>query len=689
MMVKDEEKNIRRCLESLKPLIDSNIAELIIVDTGSCDKTAEIADEYTSKLYYHEWNNDFSAMRNITISYASGEWIFIIDADEVLEKPEELINLFSDDDLSKYNTVVLQIGNINSRKSKSDIAFNPSPRIFRNDGSFKYVGTVHNQPVFNSPLYYTDIAIKHYGYILSDRVLMDKKFKRTKTLLINELKKDPANIYYQYQLGVTYDMHGDTLKALEEFRKAYRLLKDMKKSEKASRIFVYGAYARCANNSKRYQEAIDVCKEGITLREEFIDFYYILGASFWAIGSINQAVNSFLKYIELVKNKNNLEISKDMSVIFYNIDEVSQSNACTLLCQCYADLGEYEKAEIYTEGIKDENSKTLLTVKILLNLGQFDRLKEFYINSLDSDSVKDISISCIEENIKTLDEKQRNKLREVFSSVGNTYGVFNRIKLLDGSEKEKAVDEFLKSVDFNNASIVYADILMDVLTDTERFFNILKEINTHKIREIEKYLIDKYPESYEVLKEYLIKSGIDSGSFDDNRLYIALTPVILIKHVEDYDEIQDDYYAIFKKYIKMGISYANRLYRLESGYPLLKSINDEEDKFFILMDYTNDCIASGDKKSAIKYMIEAVNTYKIFVKYIDKYKTEIFEQDSRKENNQEFEGYKLKVKKTISSLISKGFINEANEVISQYESIVKDDIEILLYKSQIALIESK
>ncbi|NLL52873.1 MAG: glycosyltransferase, partial [Peptococcaceae bacterium] len=78
MMVKDEEKNLPRCLESLKPLMQQVDSELIIVDTGSTDNTVNIAKSYTERVYFHPWNNNFSEMRNITISYAQGEWILIL-----------------------------------------------------------------------------------------------------------------------------------------------------------------------------------------------------------------------------------------------------------------------------------------------------------------------------------------------------------------------------------------------------------------------------------------------------------------------------------------------------------------------------------------------------------------------------------------------------------------------------------
>lgn len=689
MMVKDEQKNLARCLESLKPLTDNDIAELIIVDTGSKDKTPDIAGEYTSKLYYHEWNNDFSGMRNKTISYAKGEWLFIIDADEVLERPEELAQLFLDKDLGNYNTIVLQIGNVNSRKSNANIAYNPSPRIFRNDGTFKYVGSVHNQPLYKTPVFYTDISIRHYGYISDDKMLMDKKFERTRALLLNELKKSPSNIYYQFQLGVTYDMHGEAKKALKEFRKAYALLKDKNKNERASNIVVYGAYARCANNNKRHQEAIEICREGIRLRPEFIDFYYIMGASSMAMGSIQSSVDAFSKYIELVKNKNNLEITKDMTVIFYNIDEASQSNAYSILCQCYIELGDFEKAETCMDSIKSEYNRTLSAAKIYINQHKYSKLKEYYISLAENQEIKSVFIDSIEENIRTLNKEERAAIFEEFSSIQDMYGCYNKVRLYSGIKKEKALDEFLSCVDFNTASIFYADIFRNLFDDPERIFSILKCVNTRRIREVEKYLLDKYEESEEIFKEYLTKYLSYEGRFDDYRLYVALAPVLLVKHIEYCDDIGDDYYTIFKAYIRSGINYISQIYKAYNDYSLLKYINDEEDKFFILIHFVSDCMTNGDRKSAAKYMIEAVNTQKIFVKYIDRYKTEVFGQDSRDDGKLEFENYKSKVKQNISVLISQGLLSEAKEVIDQYETMIKGDIEILLYKSQIALMETK
>ncbi len=82
MIVKDEEKNLRDCLESIKDFID----DIVIVDTGSVDNTINIAKEYGAKIFHFKWINDFSAARNFALSKCKGNWILYLDADERLNQ---------------------------------------------------------------------------------------------------------------------------------------------------------------------------------------------------------------------------------------------------------------------------------------------------------------------------------------------------------------------------------------------------------------------------------------------------------------------------------------------------------------------------------------------------------------------------------------------------------------------------
>mgnify|MGYP004589551867 FL=1 len=98
IITKNEEQNIKRCLSCLS---DTEL-EIIVVDTGSTDRTKEIASEYTDFVYDFAWKDDFAAAKNYAISKASNEYVMVIDSDEFLEKTdlvqlEELIEAHPDD----------------------------------------------------------------------------------------------------------------------------------------------------------------------------------------------------------------------------------------------------------------------------------------------------------------------------------------------------------------------------------------------------------------------------------------------------------------------------------------------------------------------------------------------------------------------------------------------------------------
>ena len=82
MIVKNEEKRLSACINSISEIID----EIIVVDTGSTDDTPQIAQNHGVKLFFHDFNNDFSEVRNISIKHATKDWILFLDADEVLEE---------------------------------------------------------------------------------------------------------------------------------------------------------------------------------------------------------------------------------------------------------------------------------------------------------------------------------------------------------------------------------------------------------------------------------------------------------------------------------------------------------------------------------------------------------------------------------------------------------------------------
>ncbi|GIW22658.1 MAG: hypothetical protein KatS3mg068_1665 [Candidatus Sericytochromatia bacterium] len=140
MIVKNEEKNLERCLNSIKNIVD----EIIILDTGSTDNTINIAKKYTSKIFEYKWKDDFSDARNKSISYAKNDWILIIDADEELTEntQKNLLITIYDEPLFKEE-LVFWFKCFNKYPNEQESTFYFKHFLFNKKHGFVFEGKVH------------------------------------------------------------------------------------------------------------------------------------------------------------------------------------------------------------------------------------------------------------------------------------------------------------------------------------------------------------------------------------------------------------------------------------------------------------------------------------------------------------------------------------------------------------------
>ncbi len=158
MIVKNEERVLARCLDSLSGLAD----EIIIVDTGSDDKTKEIALSYTDHVYDFVWVDDFSAARNYSFSKAAMEYIYVADADEVLEEGERLKFLRLKESLDP-RTEIVQMLYTNQLQYNTTYNFDEElrPKLYRRLRGFVWQDPLHETVRLEPLILDTDIRIKH------------------------------------------------------------------------------------------------------------------------------------------------------------------------------------------------------------------------------------------------------------------------------------------------------------------------------------------------------------------------------------------------------------------------------------------------------------------------------------------------------------------------------------------------
>lgn len=193
MIVKNEEKNLRKCLENIKPVLEQLESELIIADTGSDDNTVEIAKEFTENVYPIEWENDFAAARNTTLNKAKGDWYMFMDADEYFEDASDLIDFFKSGDHKNYRSATYVLNNLISNE---DYYFEAS-RLFKKEKETKFVDKIHEYIPLQKPQKHLKSVAIHTGYTFAGEEGAEKKrLKHERNLipLLEMLEKDPKSL---------------------------------------------------------------------------------------------------------------------------------------------------------------------------------------------------------------------------------------------------------------------------------------------------------------------------------------------------------------------------------------------------------------------------------------------------------------------------------------------------------------
>ena len=234
MIVKNEEQNIERALSWGKGIV----CEQIVVDTGSTDRTIEIAKQMGAKVYEFTWINDFAAAKNFAISKAMGDWIAFLDADEYFseEDAKKLPKLLEELEKKKFEIKgekgkinIIETDWVQLDENGKIFAVPSQTRIFRNKPYIRYQGAIHEQiivhPKSGKKFFNLDmtgkLAIYHTGYAWTEKKQEEKK-ERNITLLKKELEGNPISAKLKLYLAESLLLDGKIAEAISFARQAIK-----------------------------------------------------------------------------------------------------------------------------------------------------------------------------------------------------------------------------------------------------------------------------------------------------------------------------------------------------------------------------------------------------------------------------------------------------------------------------------
>lgn len=293
MIVKNEEQFLGDCLESVQGAVD----EICIVDTGSTDKTVEIARRYGAKLGYFEWTGDFAEARNKSIDMATSDWILILDADEVItpESKKELRRISRDKKVIGHACVIENLlGNEAGDGSQMAMIF----RFFQNRPDVRYEGMIHEQIVPSAertgmPNGVSTFRIVHKGYL--NQFLEERdKHQRNLKILLKQQEEEPENPFCQFNLGQTFKLLGEFETAERHYRRSIEMLAA---NGTSTNIPYYGSlyfsYTELLREMGKLEEALAMANEGIEKFPQSADIQFTKGTILLQLERYDEALKTY------------------------------------------------------------------------------------------------------------------------------------------------------------------------------------------------------------------------------------------------------------------------------------------------------------------------------------------------------------------------------------------------------------
>ena len=326
MIVKNEEMHIKRCLDSIAGLVE----EMIIVDTGSTDRTVEIASNYTSKVYSYPWKDDFSDARNYSFSRASMDYCMWMDADDILEEAEKEKFLRLKQSLSPDTDIVMMKYN-----TSFDEAGKPSftyfrERWIRNCERYHWVGAVHEVIQTSGRIIYSDIAISHKKKGAGDP---DRNLKIYRKMIADGKILEPRQQYYYGRELYYHRQYEEAVSVLEQFLNA-------EEGWVENKIEACSVCADCYNRMGQEQSALLSLLRSMSFDLPRAELCCEIGKYFLEHGNFQNAIYWYETALHAPENEYS---GGFMQPDCHDYIPLMQ------LCVCYDRSGDRQKAKEYNE----------------------------------------------------------------------------------------------------------------------------------------------------------------------------------------------------------------------------------------------------------------------------------------------------------------------------------------------------
>jgi glycosyltransferase involved in cell wall biosynthesis len=408
MIVKNEERFLEQALRSIHDVVD----EIVIVDTGSTDRTIPIARSFGATVLEHEWRNDFAWARNRSIEPATKRWIMFIDADEELT-PQSKASLIRLKNTPAYQTALwVRVFNKSDDYRGTGDMSHALIRVFPNHEDIRFRGMIHEFPtVGENPnglqAVHSPIAIVHHGYV---KEIVDSRNKGARNLAIVRAaaEAEPDEPYHWFNLGSTAFLTGDYPGARDALERMRELIGDQ------HRGFVPNALAVLAETyCDKLHEPIkgeEVARHALKSSPRYANAHFQLGKALVAQGRFDEARAAYQDAIDDGKYASEQFVVDDQVYIWKAHSEIGSS---------YVMEKNDEKAvEWFERGLKNAPKAEPLIInraKALERLGRIAHSEEAFRAAYDAHGSEQAAAELVNHLLR------QNKDREALAFIDRSY----------------------------------------------------------------------------------------------------------------------------------------------------------------------------------------------------------------------------------------------------------------------------
>lgn len=686
MIVKNDAKRLRTCLETLKPLREAISCQLIITDTGSTDGSREVAEEHADILLDFEWCDDFSAARNTGVELAEGRWFAYFDSDhEFDESILELAKFLKSKESHTEDNASVHIRNYKKSEDRAGYYDTYGSLLFNfKDGKRYFVNRVHEGIYRSRESYPTDVLLHHWGYCDD---LYQIKADRNDPLLLKSIEENPEDLHQQIQLLTSTE---DAMVRYRRALEAVEIAERVQGNAKDKTGSYYCIHAICGSSASKVMDWDTTEKMIAKIKGHAPDSLLELEAKglcielFFQRNEYDAVIEEFAQFKPLYE-----KLQKEPDRVFggiypyrfFVVKNFYQTEFLAILSGVKSN--NFSKAK---ELLKDteaytfqESAKNHFYLKrylqTALHINEYSCLGKVYQCIFEHDSPEELQLvqEVLEGCLNKISPEERADLfAELTKNIVDSYTALLYVEE-QNFQKEAFTEDIAKLImeedgfhlNPNNAKLLYAYVLTG--EDPTGFVG-KNDVSTLAI--FLPNLFKQYKNLSNLIEDTYNNPNFTIDNIKEEKLwaYLGMRTVLHLSEAKDPNIQRIN--KLFTPSLHLMVGYANKAYNPYLLSDEGRGVIHSEELFCCL---GSEALAEENPLDFIKGLKKALEVCPSYAPII-----EVFTKEMKKaeEKKQEFSSLGGQIKTTIQSLLAAGSKPQAKMFLEKYKAINPNDPDI-------------